>query len=249
MIYVTGDTHGDYDWSKVNTKQFPLQRNLTKNDYLIITGDFGGVWDGGDIDKYTQKFWNKKNFTTLFVDGNHENHDLLSSYPVTEWHGGKVHMISESIIHLMRGQIYDIDGYKILTLGGAQSHDMWCRKEGKNWWKGELPTIDELYAFVDVIEANPQVDYVITHDIPDHIQDMVNPYGEYTHDRLSNFFEAVYDLIPFKRWYAGHYHLDVDFKERNVDKMVSILYNRVVELTTGRQVNTTPPRTEIKKSI
>lgn len=249
MIYVTGDTHGDIDILKINTQMFPLQRALTRNDYLIVAGDFGAVWDGDRTDKYLQNQWGMRNFTTLFVDGNHENHDLLSSYPVTEWHGGRVHMISESIIHLMRGEVYDIDGCRILTLGGAQSHDMWCRKEGKSWWKGELPTTEELYNMLDTIEAHVNdIDYVITHEAPDHIQDMIDLYNEYDHDRLSNFLEAIYDIIPFKRWYCGHYHVDVDIAEKNVDKTCSILYNRVVELETGRQVNKLtpkPPRTNI----
>lgn len=46
-----------------------------------------------------------KSYTTLFVDGNHENFDRLSDYPIDTWNGGKVHKIRPSVIHLMRGQI------------------------------------------------------------------------------------------------------------------------------------------------
>ena len=65
-----------------------------------------------------------KSFTTLFVDGNHENFDRLYEYPVEEWHGGKVHKIRPSVIHLMRGQIFEIEGKSIFTFGGASSHDI-----------------------------------------------------------------------------------------------------------------------------
>ena len=41
MIYVTGDTHANIDIEKLNTTKFPQQKNLTKDDYLIICGDFG----------------------------------------------------------------------------------------------------------------------------------------------------------------------------------------------------------------
>ena len=85
MIYITGDTHGTIDWEKINTTRFPEQKNLTKDDYLIILGDFGGVWDGADQDRYILKTYEKRNFTTLFIDGNHENHDLLNKYPFEEW--------------------------------------------------------------------------------------------------------------------------------------------------------------------
>ena len=45
MIYVTGDTHGQHDFAKL---EFFAKRNpqLTKNDYVIIAGDFG-VCGGG----------------------------------------------------------------------------------------------------------------------------------------------------------------------------------------------------------
>ncbi|MBR1854730.1 MAG: hypothetical protein IJ794_16560 [Lachnospiraceae bacterium] len=43
-IFVTGDTHGDMDIRKLNQRNFPAQRELTKEDYLIIAGDFGNVW-------------------------------------------------------------------------------------------------------------------------------------------------------------------------------------------------------------
>ena len=65
-----------------------------------------------------------KSFTTLFVDGNHENFDRLYDYPVENWHGGKVHKIRPSVIHLMRGQVFDIDDRSIFTFGGASSHDI-----------------------------------------------------------------------------------------------------------------------------
>ena len=42
MIYITGDTHIPTDVGKLSSKRFPEQKNLTKNDYVIICGDFGG---------------------------------------------------------------------------------------------------------------------------------------------------------------------------------------------------------------
>ena len=45
MIYVTGDTHGDF--SRFDPMLFPKQRKMDKSDTVIICGDFGGVWSGG----------------------------------------------------------------------------------------------------------------------------------------------------------------------------------------------------------
>lgn len=125
MIFATGDIHGDP--TRFSTDSFPEQKEMTKDDYVIVLGDFGLVWNVGEESK-TEKHWldwlEKKPFTTLFVDGNHENYDRLNAYPVEEWHGGKVQKIRPSVIHLMRGEIYDIDGAKCFAFGGAPSHDI-----------------------------------------------------------------------------------------------------------------------------
>ena len=110
MIWVTGDTHGDWI-HRVNMYSFPEQREMSKDDYVIILGDFG-IWRDSPQQRWYLNWLEEKHFTTLFIDGNHENYDILDSYPVEEWHGGKVHFIKPSIIHLMRGQVFDIDGLK-----------------------------------------------------------------------------------------------------------------------------------------
>lgn len=43
MIYITGDTHIPIDIGKLSTSRFPKQKSLTKDDYVIVCGDFGGV--------------------------------------------------------------------------------------------------------------------------------------------------------------------------------------------------------------
>lgn len=38
MIYITGDTHGALDIGKLNTKKFPEQKQMTKDDFVIVCG-------------------------------------------------------------------------------------------------------------------------------------------------------------------------------------------------------------------
>lgn len=211
MIFVTGDLHADYDWSKLNTSNFPEQKSLTRNDYVIICGDFGAVWDGTKTDTYIQNWHESKNYTTLFVDGNHENFDLLAQYKVEEWHGGKVQFITPHIIHLMRGQIYEIDGYTFFTMGGAQSQDMWHRIESVSWWREELPSDNEYEEGLDNLErVGNKVDYIISHCAPDSVEDLLSSHM-YGHDKLTNFLEIVRQTVEFKDWYFGHYHMDIDY--------------------------------------
>lgn len=131
---------------------------------------------------------------------NHENHVLLDSYPISEWNGGKVHFIAPSIIHLMRGQVYNIDGYIFFTMGGAQSHDKEYRKEGISWWPREMPSDEEYQeALNNLAKAHHCVDYVITHCAPDHIQNQFGYYME--HDKLTNFLKVVSLTTTFKGWF------------------------------------------------
>ena len=127
MIFITGDTHGDV--TRFSMDNFPEQKtfdNQNKN-FVIICGDFGLVWDYKEENK-SEKYWinwlENKNFTTLFVDGNHEAFNRLYDYHVKEWNGGLVHEIRPHVLHLMRGQIFNIDGCTIFTFGGARSHDI-----------------------------------------------------------------------------------------------------------------------------
>ena len=129
MIYVTGDTHGNV--GRLSNKHWLAARSMTKDDFVIICGDFGLVWDyhgESSMESHSLDWLESRPFSTLFVDGNHENHKRLGEYPVETWNGGKVHKIRPSVIHLMRGQIYDLpfgdETRRIFTFGGARSHDI-----------------------------------------------------------------------------------------------------------------------------
>ncbi len=93
-IYVTGDTHGSQRYGRFSvdgfmhrfgTEAFPEQKDLSKDDYVIVCGDFGGVWETDRkrvrepaSEKYSLDWLEDKPFTTLFVPGNHENYDRLT---------------------------------------------------------------------------------------------------------------------------------------------------------------------------
>lgn len=160
----------------------------------------------------------------LLMVSNHENHDALDAYPVEFWNGGKVHKISDSIIHLMRGQVFTIEGKKFFTMGGAESHDKIYRKEGISWWPREMPSNDEYEeGLANLDKVNNQVDYIITHCAPTYVVHLINPW--YKGDGLTEFFEGISFDTEFKHWYCGHYHMDADFINN-----ISVLYDRIIKL-------------------
>ena len=93
-IWITGDIYGNPQ--RFSTDIFYEQKEFSGNkddNVVIILGDFGLVWDYKGENK-KEKYWldwlENKPFTTVFVDGNHENYKRLNIYSVKEWNGGKV---------------------------------------------------------------------------------------------------------------------------------------------------------------
>ncbi|MBP3360770.1 MAG: metallophosphoesterase [Clostridia bacterium] len=223
-LYVTGDTHIPADIQKLTSKRFPVQKEMTKSDYLIICGDFGGVWDGSNEEKHWIKWLKNKGFTTLFVDGNHENFEMLCSLPIVEFGNSYVHKVDEGIFHLMRGEIYTIDNKKIFTFGGAASHDKENRKEGRNWWREEMPSCDEYKRAEESLLKNDfSVDYIITHSAPESIQSKIAP--AYEKNELTDFLESIKDKTIYNKWFFGHYHKDIICDEKHIG-----IFNEIIEL-------------------
>ncbi len=239
--YVTGDIHGSIDIGKLTPDRWAEGQLLHRCDYLLICGDFGLVWSENPPyeDRYFLNWLNSQPWTTLFVDGNHENHDLLDAFEVSSWHGGKVHVLPgyPNIIHLMRGQIFDMGSEGMwFTMGGAWTRDASWRSSGQGWWPRELPSgreFDEARANLDAVGWS--VDYVITHECPRSRRRFAME-GWYCEkydaaDELSTFLDEVdarVDRTRLKRWYSGHYHDDHCLG----DDQHLMLYRQIVPLGT-----------------
>lgn len=252
MIFVTGDTHAEF--SRFSTKRFPEQKEMTKDDYVIICGDFGGIWNylRSDVTElYWLKWLEEKPFTILFVDGNHENFDRLNKeFKVVNYHGGKAHKISDNIYHLMRGYVFEFEGKKFFTFGGASSHDIddgilkiedyptlndlvkdynkrtkagqMLRIDHISWWEKELPTYYEMQRGKRELEkVNYEVDYVITHCAPQEIASYIS-YGCYKPDILTMYLGEITRELKFTKWHFGHYH-----NEQVVMGKFVLHYNRI----------------------
>lgn len=241
MIYITGDTHGNFE----KLRDFDAKTG----DFLIICGDFGGVWDGSETDEKKLAWLGSRPYTTLFVDGNHENFDLLYTYPVKEWNGGKVHVLNDRVLHMMRGQVFTIEGRTFFTMGGGLCHDITggvfepddpeleaktarlkrdnipYRVNRVSWWAQELPC-DEEYAEADANLARHggRVDFIITHCAPTPIQDVYSPFP-FEKDRLTEYLQSVREKVDFGHWFFGHYHTDGDFDEK-----FTILFDKIIRL-------------------
>lgn len=222
MIYVTGDCHGNF--RRFQSECFPEQANMTKDDTVVITGEFGGVWFGDSRDDETLDWLERLPFTLVFVCGNHENYDALERYPVAKWHSGKVHRVRPHVLHLMRGQIFELVGCRFFTMGGAKSHDTDHRINHLSWWQQELPS-DEEYceALQNLDRCGWQVDYIINHCAPTSIAHMESRHNEV--DRLTDFLQDVQERTDFRYWLFGHYH-----DNRMIDTKHILLWEQIVQI-------------------
>lgn len=214
MIFITGDTHGEI--ARFTPANFPGEETLTENDYVIVCGDFGFVFYDTPQEKDVLDYLSKKPYTICFIDGNHENFPAIYSYPEQEWNGGKVHLIRKNVIHLMRGQVFEIEDKKFFTMGGAFSIDSGCRALGKSYWEEELPNNDEYHeASANLTKRDFCVDYVITHTAPDYvIRRYLRKNPRYEDAELTGFLGWVMEKLKFSKWFFGHWHTDENFDDK-----------------------------------
>lgn len=248
MIYLSGDSHGDF--LRFTDSHFSERRTLSKEDLVIVLGDFGLIWStdpDNTEERFFTNFFNDSPFTILFIDGNHENFDRLNAMEEHIWHGGRVHMISSNIIHLMRGQVYEIEGKTFFTFGGAISRDTeggifepedpelqskidkakslnrHYRINHRSWWKEERPSSEERLEDINNLRKHDnEVDVIFTHDCASSTQKLLNP--SFQSDEVSDYLEQIKQTVSFRKWYFGHYHLEKQFGKEHV------LYESIVPL-------------------
>ena len=250
MIYITGDTHGDFE-PRFKPESFPEQEEMTRDDYVIICGDFGGVWDPAESSY--EKMWldwlESLPFTLLFVDGNHENHERLATYPVKEWNGGKVQEIRPHVLHLMRGQVFTLQGKTFFAFGGAQSHDIQggvlepddpdfekklrkaCygelpfRINHLSWWAAEMPSEEEMAEGRRNLAAHDNtVDFIVTHCCATSTQVLLGG-SLFKPDPATRYFEEIHNSVNYGKWFFGHYH-----DNRNVNAKEILLYEQIIRI-------------------
>ncbi|MGN0552118.1 MAG: metallophosphoesterase [Oscillospiraceae bacterium] len=203
MICITGDMHGDL--SRFNDKRI---KALKKNDFLIVCGDFGFIWDGSKHEQKILKKIGKKRFYTLFVDGCHENFDLLGKYPERDLCGGIVHQISGNLMHIKRGSVLSIQGYKFFGFGGGQTKEIDIRRESNTWFEAELPRNDEIeYAAENIRNAGNEVDYIVTHEPPASMKEFLG-FEVNQISYMHTFFDRLKSECKFKMWFFGKAHIN-----------------------------------------
>lgn len=217
---------------------FPLHINERPENqtHSLAYNSFPWTWPEDGEDRWWLNWLEDKPWTTLFVDGNHENFDAPEQLPERELFGGRVHELRPHVFHLMRGYVFEIptgidQTARCFVMGGAASSDRAYRRPGASWWPQEIPSDAEFARDWAALEAcGFEVDYVLTHECGGRWTQAAGKAGDGGSEPdearpLHDFLDKVEDTLSFKRWYFGHHHADANIGERH-----TLLYQQVVEL-------------------
>ena len=214
MIYFLSDQHGGERVGELK-KYYEI---ATENDLLIILGDVGLNFTDTEENRAFDELFLSATKRIAFLDGNHENFRYIYSYPEENWHGGKVHRLTENIVHLERGYVYEIAGKSFFVFGGCKSSAKW--KDLGLWQEEEIPTEQEISrAYENLKKYGNCVDYILTHKY-----EQTPPDATFCPDlgELEKYIDAN---VSYKHWYCGHSH-----KYRELDEKHTIIYDEPIKL-------------------
>ncbi len=154
-LLVVGDVHGS--WTQME-KAIRHAKELGI-DTIFQVGDYG-IWhnDKPYLNRQ-QALLEQWDIQLLFIDGNHENFNMLYEKKILD---DGTRYVRENITHVPRGYRWDWHGLTFLGLGGAASIDRKHRVEGRSWWPEELITVEDILT----AQSGGPVDVMFTHDSP-----------------------------------------------------------------------------------
>jgi len=220
MIYITGNTHRDF------SKFYSFKSK--EDDMLIVLGDTGINYYLNEEDKNCKEYLKKLKLKLFCVRGNNEESpENMSTYKEAEMFGGEVFIEEEypNLIFAKDGETYNIDGKKILVIGGAYSVDKQYRLlHGYKWFKEEQLTKEEMDTILAKVKGK-HFDIVLTHTCPYKYEPrevFMQGLDQSKVDKsMEHFLDKIEENINYDKWYCGHYHT-----EKQVDKL-EFMFGRI----------------------
>jgi TPR repeat protein len=180
-----------------------------EDDVIVILGDAGIVWQD-EMNEDVRKFYSSLSYDVLFLDGNHENFDLLNKLPIVERYGDAVHEVLPNVFHLIRGNAYLINGKKFFVFGGGYSVKRETNSSPVTTWDDELPSAEEFKRGLKTLAENEnRFDYVLTHQAPQSLLETIKHSCSQAEAELVGYLERVRNTTKFARWFFGHLHKDI----------------------------------------
>lgn len=169
MIYITGDTHGEFG----RFKKFCKEVQPTTDDVMIILGDAAFNYAGNKHDEERKAYVNGLGMTVFSIHGNHEMRPAdVPGYKTKEFCGGTVWYEDRyhNLLFAKDGEIYRFVDYDCIVIGGAYSVDkFWRLMSGRKWFVNEQPS-QEIKEYVFAQDNGKPMH-------PDSVTDWLNKFG------------------------------------------------------------------------
>lgn len=211
MIYITGDTHGDFN----RISLFCHMNKTSKEDILIILGDAGINYYLNKRDRKLKEQLSILPITLFCLKGNHEKYpENIDGYKLKEWNEGQVFYEEEfpNLLFAKDGEIYNLNGIKSLVIGGAYSVDKYYRlQRGWSWFEDEQPSNEtKMYTMKTLDKNNWKVDVILSHTCPLETMPVhlfLSMVDQSTVDNSTEeWLQEISEKTDFKKWYFGHFH-------------------------------------------
>lgn len=212
MIYAMGDIHGKLE------ELLYMLTHLVEGDTVVLLGDNGLNFykDGTDVKRKRRLSIAalQAKVDILIVRGNHDIRPSdIESYSLVDYKGARAWIESEFpyLYFAEDGGVYEIEGQRVLTIGGAYSVDKYYRLD-KNWpwFPNEQLSEKEREFILDSLDANAYYDLVFTHTCPYNFRPLKDflDYKVEEDFTMEIFLQQVYNKIEknFGSWMCGHFH-------------------------------------------
>lgn len=219
MVYYSGDIHGDVERVALDV----LRYGITAEDTIVLLGDVGVNFFGDERDAEAKEALNDLAPTIFCVHGNHEMRpETIPSYHAAQWHGGTVYVEDKypKLLFAKDGELYDLDGYTAIVIGGAYSVDKFFRQKwGMLWFADEQPPEEVKQRVEANLDAHGWiVDVVLSHTCPERYiptEAFLPGLDQTTVDRSTEeWLGRIEAKLCYGYWFCGHWHID-----KRIDKM------------------------------
>ena len=220
MLIFLGDIHGNF-----NYVQWYIKNHNLKDCTIYQVGDFGIGFTNEFNDMATlglfNRFLKERNIQFYAIRGNHDNPKYFDGH--LKNHFENLHLLADY-------DVVEIDGVKILGVGGAVSVDRRPRmreqleharvgRDVELHWHDEVFVLDE-----EKLKTIEGIDIVVTHTAPEfchpvnktgfgwlvdqYAADDANLKKDLTDERtlVTKMYEIIKEKNKIDYWYYGHFH-------------------------------------------
>ena len=245
---IRGDCHGQFDWIKKQLDNYQPEETA-----IIILGDAGFDFYLNKTDTHKKEYVEAFGYYIYCVHGNHEERACHIAGNILEYDDAVEGFVwynpDYPHIRFFRDyDIYNINGYSILVIGGAYSVDKEWRlmragyineidnnPKKSGWFNSEQLSSNEMNDCMEMLdEFNSNCgnfDFIFTHTCPMRWQPtdlFLNSIDQSKVDKsMEKFLDEVVDKVDWFIWCFGHYH-----KDRLERPYVEQYFNNIEELDT-----------------